>query len=163
MSNETSNNDANKCDANKCDANKCNVLSKAIADKDFTKLIESIPYAQMIGVGCMPIGDSSIFVLPQNDNNIGNPTLPALHGGVLAGFMETAAALHVMMSADTQGVPKIVDFSIDYLSPGRHCDSFAQCEVVKLGRKVVNVTVTAWQTVPEKPIATARAHFLLQH
>jgi uncharacterized protein (TIGR00369 family) len=138
-----------------------NSIVQALADRDFDRLIESIPYAQMIGVKCMPIGDTSIFCLPQNDDNIGNPTLPALHGGVIAGFMETAAVLHVMMATNTQSVPKIVDFSIDYLSPGRNYDSYAECVVVRQGRKIVNVIITAWQSSREKPTATARAHFLL--
>ena len=138
-------------------------IINAIAEKNFTKLIQSIPYAQMIGLECIPIGDTSIFSLPKNDNNIGNPTLPAIHGGVLAGFMEMSAALHVMMTTNTQYLPKIVDFSVDYLRPGRHCDSFAQCDVVRQGRKIVNVMITTWQTAREKPIATARAHFLLNH
>lgn len=132
-----------------------------LAKKNIDELVKAIPYAKTIGVQCIRLGDHCLFKLPQNDDNIGNPTLPAIHGGVLAGFMETAAVLHVMLAIELQHIPKIVDFSIDYLSPGRHRDSFAQCEIVRQGKKIVNVMITAWQRTQDKPIATARAHFLL--
>jgi acyl-coenzyme A thioesterase PaaI-like protein len=80
---------------------------------------------------------------------------------VIGGFMETAGILHVMMNTGLEKVPKVVDFSIDYLRPGRDVDSFAICDVVRQGRKIANVTISAWQTRQEQPIATARAHFLL--
>jgi uncharacterized protein (TIGR00369 family) len=136
-------------------------LADAIKNKDMTCLIETIPYAGFIGIEGLAIGEDFIFKLPKNDHNLGNPTLPAIHGGVLGGFLETSGALYVMMFSPEFTVPKVIDFSIDYLSPGRHCDSFARCTVVRLGRKIANVSITAWQTQEDKPIATARAHFLL--
>lgn len=142
--------------------NKHSDITRAFANKDFIKLIQAIPYAQLIGANCIPIGNTFIFTLPKNNNNIGNPTLPAIHGGVLAGFVETAATLHVMMSTDIQRVPKIVNFSIDYLSPGRHKDTYAQCEIMREGRKIVNVSTTVWQSTKEKPIVMGRAQFLLK-
>ena len=137
------------------------VFETAIADRDMQSLIDNIPYAQLIGLDFISLGEQYIYKLPKNDDNLGNPTLPAIHGGVIGGFMETAAALHTMMFADTFIVPKVVDFSLDYLSPGRHCDTYARCHFVRQGRKIANVTISAWQTQENKPIATARAHFLL--
>ena len=78
----------------------------------------------------------------------------------MGGFMETAGNLHVMMTTKSATVPKVVDFSIDYLSPGRHRDTYAQCKVVRQGRKIANVQIVSWQTNIETPIATARANFL---
>ncbi|ARN75663.1 PaaI family thioesterase [Oceanicoccus sagamiensis] len=136
-------------------------LAETIAKKDMAALIANIPYATLIGIEGLAIGEDFIFKLPQKDDNLGNPTLPAIHGGVLGGFMETSGALYVMMFSKQFTIPKVVDFSIDYLSPGRHCDSFARCTVVRQGRKIANVAITAWQSQEDKPIATARAHFLL--
>lgn len=132
-----------------------------IAAKDMVALIDKIPYAKLIGIESLAIGDDFIFKLPMNNDNLGNPTLPAIHGGVMGGFMETAGVLHVMMFSKVFTVPKVIDFSIDYLRPGRHCDSFARCEVVRQGRQIANVAITAWQSHQDEPIATARAHFLL--
>ena len=142
--------------------NTLEALARAdIASKDMNGLIRHIPYAQFLGLESISIGDDFIFKLPKNGDHIGNPTLPAIHGGVLGGFMETCGALYVMMFSEVFTVPKVVDFSIDYVSPGRHCDSFASCNVVRQGRNIANVAITAWQSQPDKPIATARTHFLL--
>ena len=35
---------------------------------------------------CESYGESMMFTLPANENNLGNPMIPAIHGGVLAGF-----------------------------------------------------------------------------
>jgi acyl-coenzyme A thioesterase PaaI-like protein len=80
---------------------------------------------------------------------------------VIGGFLETSGSLYVMMFSDSIKVPKVVDFSLDYISPGRHTDTFARCKVVRQGRKIANVSITAWQSQESTPIATARAHFLL--
>lgn len=138
-----------------------NSLAEALAARDFAEVAAHIPYARLIGIECIPIGNAYIFKLPRNDDNLGNPTLPAIHGGVIGGFMETAAVLHTMMSSGSPLVPKVVDFSLDYLRPGRHTDTFAECTVVRLGRKIANVEISAWQTSRQELIASARAHFLL--
>jgi acyl-coenzyme A thioesterase PaaI-like protein len=109
----------------------------------------------------MSIGEELLFILPAQDGNIGNPTLPAIHGGCIGGFMENAAIFHVLTSTDAQRIPKVVDFSLDYLRPGRFRDTYAKCQVVRQGRKVVNVAISAWQTTESELIATARTHLLL--
>jgi len=73
-----------------------------------------------------------------------------------------SAAMHLLMFLDTPTMPKIVDFSLDYLRAvkgGR--DTFAECQVIRQGSRVANVIINAWQTRREEAVATARAHFLL--
>lgn len=137
------------------------VIKQAREAKSFSDIIETVPYARLIGMKAMTLGDELIFHLPPHESNIGNPTLPALHGGCIGGFMENAAIFHVLGTIEADRIPKVVDFSLDYLRAGRYMDTFASCEVVRQGRKVVNVTVTAWQTTKSEPIATARTHLLL--
>lgn len=136
------------------------VVLSARNSKQFSDVIEKVPYAKLIGIDYIAIGDELIYRLPQKQDNLGNPTLPAIHGGVIGGFMEMAAMLHVLFTLETSSVPKVVDFSIDYLRPGRNRDSFASCNVVRQGKRIVNVSVVAWQERKDTPIATARAHFL---
>lgn len=137
-------------------------LSQDRGNLEFDKVIQQIPYARLIGMSCIPIGESLLFTLPPNRDNLGNPSLPALHGGVIAGFMEMSASLYVLLTQDARAVPKVVDFAIDYLRPGRLQESYAECQVIRHGKKIVNVSVTAWQDRKQTPIATARAHLLLQ-
>ena len=134
-------------------------LRQACEQGDVGGLLALIPYAQLIGVECTRQGDELLFCLPANKDNIGNPLLPAIHGGVIAGFMELAAALHLLIFTGTPGVPKIIDFSLDYLRAGQFRDTWARCQVCRQGRRVANVAVTAWQSTEAEPIATARAHF----
>ena len=58
-------------------------------------------------------------------------------------------------------LPKGIDFSIDYLRAGRPEETFAQCELVRVGARVALVQVRCWQSSPDRPIVVARGHFLL--
>lgn len=128
----------------------------------YEALFELIPYARLIGIECSREEEALIFRLPADKDNIGNPLLPAIHGGVIAGFMELAAAMHLLIATGSGSVPKIIDFSVDYLRAGLYRDTYARCQVWRQGRRVANVAVTAWQTSADEPIATARAHFKIE-
>jgi acyl-coenzyme A thioesterase PaaI-like protein len=58
-------------------------------------------------------------------------------------------------------LPKIINFSLDYLRPARLQDTYAQCTLTRQGRAIANISIKAWQEDIEKPNAIARAHFLL--
>lgn len=121
-----------------------------------------IPYVEYLGIRLAADGETPLFHLPFSDALIGNPRLPALHGGVVAGFAETAATLHVIRTLGGAKFPKCIDFSIDYLRAGRPEATYAACEVVRLGARVALVQVRCWQGKgPAQPIAVARGHFLL--
>ena len=129
---------------------------------DFSRMPESIPYARFIGLECDRYGDDLIFRLPKKEENLGNPILPAIHGGVIGGFMELSALIYLMMSQEALRMPRIVDFSLDYLRAGLDRETFAECQLTRQGNRVANVMITAWQKSRSQPIATARAHFLLE-
>ena len=96
-----------------------------------------------------------LFQLPFAERNVGNTALPALHGGLIGGFLESAAMLHLMWSRESLETPKIVDFSLDYLRPGRPQTLYAKCEITKQGKRVANVLIEAWQEDRRKPVAVA--------
>lgn len=77
--------------------------------------------------------------------------------------MELAAQAQILWEAgnELEGLPRVVDFSIDYLRPGRPEDVMADCRVWRQGQRVANIAVVAWQGDPERIIATARGHFLM--
>lgn len=128
---------------------------------NYQPVIDLIPYARVIGVECERFGEEMIFRLPQNPDNIGNPTIPAIHGGVIASFMELTAAFELTLQLEHPALAKIIDFSVDYMRAGRDRDTFAMCKIERQGRRVGNCTITAWQDRKSHPIASARAHFLL--
>ena len=121
---------------------------------------QSLPYVEFLGIRQAP-GAPTLFRLPFQDKLVGNPVLPALHGGVVAGFAETAATLHLIVHLKGAKFPKSVDFSIDYLRSGRPQETFASSEIVRVGSRVALVQTRCWQRSPDYPIAVTRAHFLL--
>lgn len=104
-------------------------------------IIAEIPYAGLLGVETLNMGDELFFVLPPSKGIVGNPTLPAIHGGALGGFLELSASLHLMMTLPTQVTPRVVDISVDYVRPGRMEPLYALCNVVRQGRKLVNLSL----------------------
>lgn len=138
------------------------IFAELRVSKDFEQAIEMIPYAKMLGIQFSEDeAGLPIFNLPFSDHNVGNTALPALHGGVVAGFMENAAVIHLMWMMDSPIMPKIIDFNVDYTLSGRAQETYARCEVVKLGKRIANVQIKAWQDDPDKIIAVARSHFKL--
>ena len=123
--------------------------------------LEKVPYAAYLGMRAEFNGDILRFVLPPQDHLIGNFVLPAIHGGVVAAFMEQSAAFHLVARMDKPVIPKTVNFSTDYLRAVRKCDTFADCTVSRQGRYIANVSVIAWQESPDTPNATGRAHTMV--
>lgn len=124
-------------------------------------LLNLSPYARLIGMGLQIENGEPRFHLPFQAQNIGNTILPALHGGVIGGFMEMSAIMHMLYIRESTSVPRTVDFSIDYLRPGLARELWASCSVTKHGKQIANVQITAWQESPDKPVAVARAHLIL--
>ncbi|TJZ73850.1 PaaI family thioesterase [Chitiniphilus eburneus] len=134
---------------------------EARASGDYHALMRAIPYARTIGMVMSETDGELRFTLPFRQSNIGNVLLPALHGGVIGGFLENVAIFTLLASTETRSVPKVVDFSIDYLRSGRALDLYGRCDIVRQGKRVANVQLVAWQDDAAKPVASARAHFLL--
>ncbi|MFN7950481.1 MAG: PaaI family thioesterase [bacterium] len=124
-------------------------------------LVAGIPYARFLGVSAELEDEDLIGRLAFSERLIGNPVLPALHGGTVGALLEMTALVTVAWRVEGIGVPKIINLTIDYLRSARPEDVRAQGYVTKQGRRVVNVFVRAWQRDPEQPIASANAHFLV--
>lgn len=134
---------------------------------DFAPLRALVPYAAFLDVQVALDAGAPRFRLPFRKSLVGNAALPALHGGAVAGFMENAALLHLLLQLDERRVPKSIDFSIDYLRSAGAQDTHAACEVMRQGRRVAQVQIRCWQDEPATPgrtrdVAVARAHFLLE-
>lgn len=127
----------------------------------FSAMIERVPYAKWIGMQLKIVDEEILFHLPFQPSHIGNSLIPALHGGLVGGFLETAANLYLMWSCKTDILPRIVDFSIDYLRAGQPQDVWAKCDIVRQGSRIANIEMRAWQEDFSEPIVAARAHFLL--
>lgn len=137
-------------------------IRRAGSDEDFRALLESIPYVDFLGIRGERRGNELTFVLPFAEHLIGNPRLPALHGGVIGAFLETAAIVQLVWESDSPVLPKTIDIGVDYLRSGRPRDTYARATITKHGRRVANVRAEAWQDDRHRPIAAVHGHFLLQ-
>jgi uncharacterized protein (TIGR00369 family) len=117
------------------------------------------PFARCLGIRT---GDNGTLVMPFSPKIIGNPILPAIHGGVTGAFLETTAIVGVTRELGVAAWPKPVGLTINYLRSGRALDSYAAVSIVKQGRRVVAFEASAWQDDRTKPIASAFGHFMLR-
>ena len=125
-------------------------------------LLLSSPYVQRLGVRFDDHGDELTAILPYANALVGNPLIPALHGGAIGAFMEITASAGLLAAADLAGLPKPIDVAIDYLRPGRPSDVYARASITRQGSRVANVRVEAWQERRAAPIATLHGHFLIK-
>jgi uncharacterized protein (TIGR00369 family) len=126
-----------------------------------SRVLDAIPYARFLGVGLERVGGTLELVLPFREEIVGNASLPAVHGGVLGAFLELTALLRLIDESGTDRVPKPITFSVDFLRSAGPTTTRARAEIFRLGRRVANVHVVAWQDQHSRPVAAGNGKFLL--
>lgn len=148
-------------------------------DAALRALVHGVPYIQFLGIEFDRRGDELTAVLPFDEKLIGNPLLPALHGGVTAAFLEVTAIIGLswaslwdeiesgridaktLVSGNLPRLPKTIDFTVDYLRTGLPRDAYARAKVNRSGRRYASVHVEAWQDNHARSFAQATGHFLM--
>jgi acyl-coenzyme A thioesterase PaaI-like protein len=148
-------------------------------DAALRALVEGVPYISFLGVQFERRGDELTGVMPFDEALIGNPILPALHGGATAAFLEItsiiglswgmlwdevetgAVDLESLKAGRLPRLPKTIDFTVDYLRSGLPRDAYARAQVNRSGRRYASVHVEAWQDNRGRPFAQATGHFLM--
>lgn len=148
-------------------------------DAALRTLVGGVPYISFLGIQFDRRGDELTAILPYADKLIGNPMIPALHGGVTAAFLEVAAIIELSWTLlwedmeqgalDPRSVdaghlpplPKTIDFTVDYLRSGLPRDAYARARVNRSGRRYASVHVEAWQDNRARLFAQATGHFLM--
>lgn len=142
-------------------------------------LVDGVPYIRFLGIEFDRRGDELTGVMPFAEKLIGNPLLPALHGGGTAAFLEVtsiitlswsmlwdemesgALELEAIEAGNLPRLPKTIDFTVDYLRSGLPRDAYARAVVTRSGRRYASVRSEAWQDNRARPIAQATGHFLM--
>ncbi|RID90584.1 PaaI family thioesterase [Gemmobacter lutimaris] len=148
-------------------------------DGALRRLVEGVPYISFLGIQFDRRGDELTAILPFKDELIGNPLLPALHGGATAAFLEVTAIIELSWSmlweemekgsldpatidaTHLPRLPKTIDFTVDYLRSGLPRDAYARARVNRSGRRYASVHVEAWQDNRSRLFAQATGHFLM--
>ena len=132
------------------------------APADWEALAARVPYGRFLGISIVPDPDGGFVTrLAFDEKLIGNTVLPALHGGVIGAFLETAAMFQVLVDTESEHLPKPITITVAYLRSAGPRETFARATITKQGRRVVSVRVDAWQEDPAKPVATAQGQFLV--
>ncbi|MFN3144142.1 MAG: PaaI family thioesterase [Paracoccaceae bacterium] len=148
-------------------------------DAALKALVEGVPYIGFLGIGFDRRGDELTAIMPFRDMLIGNPMLPALHGGATAAFLEVTAIIELAWTSMWEDIetgridsaaidarhlprlPKTIDFTVDYLRSGLPRDAYARARVNRSGRRYASVHVEAWQDNRSRLYAQATGHFLM--
>lgn len=128
---------------------------------DAGELLKAVPYCAWLGVTARMEGGRILLEMPFAPHLVGNPVIPAIHGGVIGSLLETAAIVQAIFETSITAFPKPVDITIDYLRSARAVTSHASARLARQGRRVVNVHAQMWQEDEAKPVAALRGHFLL--
>ena len=148
-------------------------------DRALGALVEGVPYLGFMGIGFDRRGDELTAVMGYDEKLIGNPLLPALHGGAIASFLEVSAIMELSFqmlwdeiesgALDVEALgpetlprlPKTIDFTVDYLRSGLPRDAYARARVNRSGRRYASVHVEAWQDNRQRLFAQGTGHFLM--
>lgn len=154
-------------------------IVKQRRDAVLRAMVGGVPYVQFLGIQFERRGDELTAVLPFKDDLIGNPLLPALHGGATAAFLEVTAIITLnwgliweeMESGALDGadmdpgllprMPKTIDFTVDYLRSGLPRDAYARARINRSGRRYASVHVEGWQDNRNRLFAQGTGHFLM--
>lgn len=145
-------------------------------DEALAALVGGVPYIGFMGITFDRRGDELTGVMAFDDKLIGNPALPALHGGATAAFLEVTAIIELgwallwprIEEGTSDGaagplprLPRTIDFTVDYLRTGLPRDAYARARVNRSGRRYASVHVEAWQDNRERPFAQGTGHFIM--
>ncbi len=154
-------------------------IVKQRRDAALAALVGGVPYIQFMGIGVQRRGDELTATMTFDEKLIGNPLLPALHGGATAAFLEVTAMIEIswamlwsdiesgaidvetLVAGDLPRLPKTIDFTVDYLRSGLPRDAYARAKVTRSGRRYASVQVEAWQDNRDRLFAQATCHFLM--
>ena len=154
-------------------------VAKERRDAALSALVDRVPYIGFLGVQFDRRGDELTAVLPYTETLIGNPALPAIHGGVTASFLEVTAIIELgwvllweeietgtrkiedITPESLPRLPKTIDFTVDYLRSGLPRDAYARARINRSGRRYASVHVEAWQDNRSRLFAQGTGHFLM--
>ncbi len=147
-------------------------------DAALAAIVGQIPYIKFLNVSFDRHGDELTATMAYHDDLIGNPMLPALHGGATASFLEVTAIVGLTWVSQWEQIeqgeldlealqggaislPKTIDFTVDYLRSGLPRDAYARAVVNRSGRRYASVHVEGWQDNRDRLFAQATGHFLM--
>jgi uncharacterized protein (TIGR00369 family) len=113
------------------------------------------PIAAWLGFSSEGDGENRRYHLAFNESHIGNPAIRALHGGVIAAFLELA--MQSELRANGYAPEATVNVTIDYLASSRAEDMTARVRTIRVGRRLAFLEAEGRQAGGTRLVALARA------
>lgn len=131
-------------------------------EREKTEHIQSlVPYLKHLGFEIGYQEQNLVFRLPFSDKLIGNTKVPAIHGGVIGCFSQESMRVFSYLKLELPHLPRLVDFSLDYLLMAKSEAMYAQVNFIKTGKRISALDCKIWQEDFSKLIISSRANILM--
>ncbi|NBR31510.1 MAG: PaaI family thioesterase [Sphingomonadaceae bacterium] len=120
------------------------------------------PYAKTMGFEANHDAEGRLVIsMPYGDGVRGRPGF--VHGGALAGLLETVAyvTLSEALGEDDTPMLKPVNMTATYMRGAVEVTTYARATIERLGKRIANIEAVAWQDDPAKPVAIAQINVML--
>ncbi|MES2503542.1 MAG: hotdog fold thioesterase [Myxococcota bacterium] len=74
--------------------------------------------------------------LPWSDSLIGDPTVPRIHGGILASLIDATGGAACMSKLGPEDSISTIDLQVNYIEPGSPGDFVCDAHVVRVGGRI---------------------------
>lgn len=128
-------------------------------DQRVAAIVASSAFGAKLGEMVDVTKDGMLWTLSPRPELIGNPLLPALHGGAVTAFLELACSVVIALRLDQSTLPRLISLNVQFLTSMRLRDVMARPDIRRIGRRVAVVHVEAWQDNPGAPGCAAQFEF----
>jgi uncharacterized protein (TIGR00369 family) len=123
-----------------------------------------LPYADFLGIRIDgDVDGAPLLAMPYSEGLLGSPG--RLHGGAVAGLLEIAAIAAIDATLDDTAEArerfKPITVTLDFMRPGLLVETYACGKVIRIGTRIANVLVEAWQEDKSRTIAAARMNLAI--
>lgn len=125
--------------------------------------VQGIPFNAHMGLEVETLERGRMVIrLPFQPHFVGDPTRPALHGGVLSMLADTVGGGAVFSLTKAGDRLATIDLRVDYLLPGRPEEVLAEAKVIRIGNRVGVSSVELSQGSPREVIAVAMGVYTIK-
>lgn len=125
------------------------------------QVIDHMPFARSLGIVIEDADGRLLTRMPYAQSVVGNPKVPALHGGALASLMQIAATAELVRAIAAAKAPRMFSITAEYLRSAALEDTTASATVISRSRRFANLRVELRQASSERVIAAATVQFRL--
>lgn len=125
------------------------------------QVIDRLPFARSLGIVIEDADGRQSTRMPYAATVVGNPKVPALHGGALASLMQIAATAELIRATGATKAPRLFSITAEYLRSAALEDTIAFATVITRSRRFANLRVELRQASSERAIAAATVQFRL--